>query len=1025
MRKSFAALLAVTALTATALAGTAAPASAISPGVAFSATDLPTWQTNGIVWGLTEANGVVYAGGTFTAIRPPGTTAGGTGTRSAVNFAAFDAYTGNPTSCSLSVTGTNATVRALDVSPDGRTLYIGGSFNSVNGVSASSIAAINLPNCTVKTSFQPGGVSATVRAIDATNDAVYFGGDFTSVRNTARQRLAAVTPTGALLPWAPAADLPVRALHVPPAKNVVITGGDFTTINGTDSKSLAVVDPVSGSSIRTYPGFFIPRTSVVKTITSDATSFYIGNEGTGGGVFDGRVRLDLGTYDQVWRDTCLGATQAVSVYQRNLYAAHHAHDCGSMGGFTDGSRTHLSAQDVDNPSPMRQWNPLTNDGQGEGIGPRALAHTSTGSNDVLWVGGEFTTTNGKAQQSLTRFGPGPGSAGPGAPRFVSVESRAAGQNTVRWQTATDPDDSELTYSIYRNGSSTPLGTVQASSLWWNLPQASFTDTTAAPGVSYSYRVRASDPDGHIGALSAQVQLTTAAAAQAYPSAVRADGADTYWRLGDSFAAASDSSPGNRMGLPYGSPGIGAAAGALAGDTNKAGSFDGTDDLVYAQQRIAAPKEFSAEAWFRTDTTAGGKIFGFGNGQPRRTGTNPGLSSSYDRHVYMTNAGNLVFGVWTGSAQTVVSPGTYNDDAWHHVVAAQGRDGMVLYVDGVLVGANSVTGNEAITGSWRIGGDQLGSTWPQMPSSRYFKGSIDEFAAYPAALSEARVQAHYAAAGRTVPTPAPVPDTTAPSAVERATASLSGTTVNVGWGAATDNVGVTGYRVHRSTENGFTPSAGTLLATVPGTALTYEDKNPAPGTYHYRIVAVDAADNAGPASGQASATLAPPAPAPVTLTLTPSEDTYANQGAPNTAYGSSTSMASRGSPGYTSYLRFQPGAGVPDGMRLQSATLRLYTTTESIAGSVDQHTIHPVTGSWSEAGATWNTRPALASVLLGRVAPTAVNTAYTVDLDPGAVSAMLSGSVDLGITSTGTDNAWFFTKEASSTRRPVLTLVFAP
>lgn len=974
---------------------------------------------------MAEANGVVYVGGTFTAIRPPGTTAGGAGTRSAVNFAAFDAYTGNPTNCSLSVTGGSGTVRALDVAPDGRTLYVGGSFSAVNGVSASSIAAINLPGCTVNTNFKPGGVSATVRAIDATSDAVYFGGDFRLVRNTARERLAAVTPTGDLLPWSPSADLPVRALHVPGARDdVVIAGGDFTTMNGTDSKALAILDRGSGSSVRTYPRNFIPRTSVVKGITSDANSFYIGNEGTGGGAFDGRARLDLSSFDQVWRDTCLGATQAVSVYQQRLYAAHHAHDCGSMGGFTDGSRIHLSAQDVDNPSPMLQWNPLTNDGQGEGIGPRTLSHTTTGTNDVLWVGGEFTTVNGKAQQSLSRFGPGPGTAGPGAPRLVSIESRAAGQNTIRWQTSTDPDDSELTYSIYRNGSSTPLGTVSASSLWWNLPQASFTDTTAVPGTAYAYQVRANDPDGHVSPLSAQVRITTATAASmanAYSSVVRADGADIYWRLGDTFAAAPDSA-GDRMGLPFGSPGMGAASGAISGDANTATSFDGTDDQIYSPQRVASPTVFSAEAWFRTDSTTGGKILGFGNAMPRRIGTNPALSSSYDRHVYMTNAGNLVFGVWTGSAQALISPAPYNDNEWHHVVATQGPTGMALYVDGEQVGANGETANEAITGSWRIGGDQLANNWPQMPSSRFFRGNIDEFAVYPSALSPDRVQAHYVAGGGKI---APVPDTTAPSAVEGATASLTGTTANVGWTAATDNVGVAGYQIHRSGTDGFTPSAETLQSTVTGTTLSSEDTGLKPGTYHYRIVAVDEAGNSGPASAQVTVTVPAEEVKPVTLTLTPSEDTSVNQGAPNTAYGSSVSMASRGSLGYTSYLRFLPGTQVPEGMTLRSATLRLNTTTDPIAGSVDQHTIHPVTGSWTEATATWNTRSALATTLLGAVAPTNVNTAYTVDLDPAALAPLLAGPVDLGITSAGTDNAWFFTKEAPANRRPVLTLVFAP
>ena len=741
MRRKITAWLTGAVLGTVFLVGVSPPAAAISPGVAFSATDLPTWQTNGIVWAMAESQGVVYVGGTFSSIRPPGVAAGGAGTRSAVNFVAFDAYTGNPTGCNLSFTGTSATVRALEISPDGRTLYAGGYFSAVNGVTANRLAAINIPSCTVKTNFKQAAVSATVRAIEATADAVYFGGDFKLVQNVTRNRLAAVTPTGTLLPWAPVADLSIRAIHAPAGRNAVIAGGDFTTMNGADSKALAVVDRATGANLRTYPNFFIPRTSVVKSIDSDSTSFYIGNEGTGGGVFDGRARFDLSNFNQIWRDTCLGATQAVNLYKEKLYSAHHAHDCGSMGAFTDGSRIHLSVQDLVKPSPLLQWNPTTNEGIGEGIGPRTLAHTTTGTRDVLWVGGEFTKVNGKLQQGLTRFGPGPGTAGPAAVKFLSAESRASGQNTIRWQSTSDPDDSGLTYSIYRNGSATPLGTVQASSLWWDLPQASFTDSTAVPGTAYTYRVRATDPDGHAGPLSGEVRVTTASSAQAYPGAVRADGAVTYWRLGDPFAAAADSSTGNRMGLPFGGPALASSAGALAGDSNRATTFDGVDDFIYGPQRAASPTTYSAEAWFRTTTTTGGKIFGFGNGIPRRNGTNPGLSANNGKHVYMTNAGNLIFGEWSGSARTVKSPARYNDGAWHHVVATQGPAGMALYVDGARVAANTVTATQAVTGSWRVGGDQLTASWPEAPSSRYFKGSIDEFAAYHLVLSPAQIARH--------------------------------------------------------------------------------------------------------------------------------------------------------------------------------------------------------------------------------------------------------------------------------------------
>ena len=742
MNKKLTAVLAGLVLAASSAVGVAPPAAALSPGVAFAANNLPTWQTNGIVWSMAQANGVVYVGGTFTAIRPPGVGAGGSGTRSAVNFAAFDAATGNPTNCALSVTGSSATVRSMDVSPDGRTLYIGGYFSSINGVAVTKLAAINLPSCTVNTNFRPPAINSFVRAIDATAAGVYFGGDFRTIGSAARNRLAQVSATGALLPWAPSADLPVRAVHVPAGRSTVIAGGDFTTMNGADSKALAVVNNSTGANVRTYPNFFIPRTSVVKSIDSDASSFYIGNEGTGGGVFDGRARLDLTTYNQVWRDTCLGATQDVDIYGATLYAAHHAHDCSGMNAFTDGSRMHLSAQSINGPSPMYQWNPNTNDGQGEGIGPRTLAHTTNGSGDFLWVGGEFTTVNGRAQQSLTRFGPGPGTQGPGTPQFVSAESRASGQNTVRWQSTSDNDDSELTYRVYRNGSTTALATVQSSSRWWDLPQASFTDTTAVPGTTYTYRVQATDPNGHTGALSAAVQITTASSAAAYPALVRADGASLYWRLGDPLPAAADSSNGNKMGLASKGPRISGTAGALRSDSNRAATFDGVDDMIYGQQRINAPGVFSAETWFKTDTTSGGKILGFGNGQPRRRDDLTGYSNTYDRHVYMTNAGNLVFGTWSsGAARVVTTPARYNDNAWHHVVATQGPAGMVLYVDGVRVAANTVAANQASVGSWRIGGDTLASTWPNAPASRHFRGSIDEFAVYPTALTAAQVAAH--------------------------------------------------------------------------------------------------------------------------------------------------------------------------------------------------------------------------------------------------------------------------------------------
>ena len=59
--------------------------------------------------------------------------------------------------------------------------------------------------------------------------------------------------------------------------------------------------------------------------------------------------------------------------------------------------------------------------------------------------------------------------------------------------------------------------------------------------------------------------------------------------------------------------------------------------------------------------------------------------------------------------------------------------------------------------------------------------------------------------------------------------------------STDNVGVTEYRVHRSTTAGFTPRAANRVATVRP-APTYTDTGLAAGTYYYKVVAADAAGN---------------------------------------------------------------------------------------------------------------------------------------------------------------------------------------
>ena len=181
------------------------------------------------------ANNVVFAGGKFTAARPPGVAVGGAGSVTANNFFAYDITTGNRVAAHSH--SMNGQVLAVSASPDGSRVYVGGDFTTVDGVARNHIVAFDTATGAVVTTFR-ASVSGQVRAISATDSTVYVGGNFFSANGSTRRRLAAfnasaATQATAILPWAPTADdNKVSAMVVSPDKSRVIVGGSFTTING-------------------------------------------------------------------------------------------------------------------------------------------------------------------------------------------------------------------------------------------------------------------------------------------------------------------------------------------------------------------------------------------------------------------------------------------------------------------------------------------------------------------------------------------------------------------------------------------------------------------------------------------------------------------------------------------------------------------------------------------------------------------------------------------------------------------------
>jgi signal peptidase I len=200
-----------------------------------------------------------------------------------------------------------------------------------------------------------------------------------------------------------------------------------------------------------------------------------------------------------------------------------------------------------------------------------------------------------------------------------------------------------------------------------------------------------------------------------------------------------------------SSGNGQDGAVLAGATRETGTCTGinpslalggtvTSGITVPGGAVAPPNTFSLEVWFRTTSTGGGQLMGFGSSA---TGT----SAVADRRIWMRTNGALRFTIREDNTlRTLNAPGSYNDGAWHHVVATLSSGGMALYVDGALAASNSRdTGYHyapyGSAGFWRIGGDTTTGMSGVLDAT--LVSSIDDAAIYSTALSATQVAAHCA------------------------------------------------------------------------------------------------------------------------------------------------------------------------------------------------------------------------------------------------------------------------------------------
>ncbi|MFE6646188.1 hypothetical protein ACFVJS_06490 [Nocardioides sp. NPDC057772] len=491
-----------------------------------SADVLPTVQIDGVAWKQVIVGDTVYVGGNFTTARPAGAAAGTNETPRA-NMLAYRLSTGEL--IPGFAPSFNGQVKDMALSPDKSLLYVAGSFTQVNGVNRYRAAAINLATGAV-TSFRPI-FNSTTNAVAATSTAVFYGGVFTSADNTARTKVAAVSPTDTgtgLLPMNPTvSNGSVQDIVVSPDGADIVIGGNFTRVNGWSNPGygLARIKVATGASMSLPVNSEVRNggsNSAILSLESDGTSFY----GTGyhygsGGNLEGSFKSDWATGKLTWLEDCHGDTYSIWPTAKTVYQASHKHYCGNSGGFPETnprSFQHSTAvtqavrgtntRDIygypDHPGTPRpeflEWYPKWT--PGTFTGANQAPWTVTANADYVVYGGEFLKVDGVAQQGLVRFAIktiAPNKVGPalsGADFGLTATSPADGQVRLTWPGNADRDNATVTYKVYRASADAPIHTKAVTAAFWKQTTQSFLDTAAPPGTTQSYRVVAEDAFGN-------------------------------------------------------------------------------------------------------------------------------------------------------------------------------------------------------------------------------------------------------------------------------------------------------------------------------------------------------------------------------------------------------------------------------------------------------------------------------------------------------------------------------------------------
>jgi hypothetical protein len=295
------------------------------------------------------------------------------------------------------VANTNGTGYIYEVTLSGSSLFVAGYFTTINGIIRNSVAAVSTANGSVTGWDAKLGAYSTVYELAISGSTLYIAGYINQANLTDRFGIAAVTvSTGSLLSWNPNLNSDVNAVAV--NSNTVFVGGYFTIVKP-QSPGNAIIFNEATNEIWPYT-IELNSGGEIYTMAIENNTVYIGGAFS---TVNGSTRKNLAAFNLStgallsWAPVVNGTTATFdnTVVRSMKIKDNLVYIGGTFLNVNGSTRPNLAAIDATSGA-LNAWNPIAGDGKTTS----QYINTLDISGNAVYIGGLFNQINGTPRTHL-------------------------------------------------------------------------------------------------------------------------------------------------------------------------------------------------------------------------------------------------------------------------------------------------------------------------------------------------------------------------------------------------------------------------------------------------------------------------------------------------------------------------------------------------------------------------------------------------------------------------------------------------